>query len=40
MTGMELFYFVILPLLIVAAGWLAAYLHERSAPNDKIHPGE
>ncbi len=40
MTGMEVFYFVVLPLAIAGGGWLAVMLHERSGRDSRLRPGE
>lgn len=44
MSGMQLFAFVILPVLIVAIAWGGVLLHERSLRRsreaEKLHPGE
>jgi hypothetical protein len=44
MTGLQLFAFVILPILIVVIAWIGVLLHERdirrSEPAEKLHPGE
>ena len=44
MTGMQLFAFVVLPVLIVAIGWGGLLLHERdirrSREAHKLHAGE
>ena len=38
MTGMELFFFVVLPVSIVTAGWIAVCVHERNDEKHRIHP--
>jgi hypothetical protein len=40
MTGLELFAFVILPMVIVAGGAIAAALHKRSLHNQHRTPAE
>lgn len=44
MNGIQLFAFVILPILIVAIGWGGAWLHvhslDRARAREKLHPGE
>ena len=43
MNGIQLFAFVILPILIVAIGWGGLLLHERSlrsSRHERLHPGE
>jgi hypothetical protein len=44
MTGIQLFAFVILPILVVAIGWGGALLHDRSIRRsreaERLHPGE
>jgi hypothetical protein len=40
MTGFELFYYFVLPVCIVAAGYIAMKLHERTAPKDRLRAGE
>jgi hypothetical protein len=39
MTGLWIFAYVILPVLVVALGWGAMKLNERSIRRD-LHPGE
>lgn len=39
MTGIEVFAFIVLPLLIAAGGAIAAYLYGSKA-NHHLHPGE
>jgi len=39
MTGIELFAFVVLPVLLVIGGIVAAWLHQRSLRRH-LHPGE
>ena len=38
MTGVEIFFYVVLPVSFIAAGWLAVRLNERN--NHDLHPGE
>ncbi|WP_284758501.1 hypothetical protein [Agrobacterium sp. fls2-241-TYG-188a] len=40
MTGMEIFFYVALPVSIVTAGWIAVRLNERSDKKTRLHPGE
>jgi hypothetical protein len=44
MNGIQLFAFVILPLIILAIGWGGAWLHvralDRAREREKLHPGE
>ncbi len=40
MTGMELFFYVALPVSIVTAVWVAVRLNERNAKKTRLHPGE
>jgi hypothetical protein len=44
MNGIQLFAFVILPILVVAIAWIGVLLHERdilrSREAHKLHPGE
>ncbi len=40
MTGFGLFYYLVLPVVIVAAGYIAMKLHERTSPHDRLRPGE
>ena len=39
-NGMQLFAFVILPIVIVTGGWVAAWLHLRSLRHHHRPPGE
>ena len=39
-TGMELFFYVALPVSIVTAGWVAVRLNERNDKKTQLHPGE
>jgi len=38
MTVMEIFFYLVLPLGLVASGWIAVRLNERSSRD--LHPGE
>lgn len=40
MTGAQIFFFFVLPLLITAGGWLASWQFERSQRRERHHPGE
>ncbi|SOC94002.1 hypothetical protein [Agrobacterium tumefaciens] len=40
MTGMEIFFYIALPVSIVAAGWIAVRLNERNDRKHGLHPGE
>ena len=40
MTGMEIFFYVALPVALVAAGWVAVRLNERHDHSHRLHPGE
>ncbi len=44
MTGIQIFAFVVLPILIAAIGWGGALLHARSIDRErkaeKLHAGE
>jgi hypothetical protein len=41
MSGLWLFAYVVLPVVVVAMGWAAVVLHERSiAKEDRPVPGE
>lgn len=37
MTGLEIFFYIALPVSLVAAGWIAVRLNER---HERMHPGE
>lgn len=39
MTGMEIFFYLVLPASIVLAGWIAVRLNERAGKHH-LHPGE
>jgi ABC-type uncharacterized transport system permease subunit len=39
MTGMEIFFHLVLPASIVLAGWIAVRLNERAGKRN-LHPGE
>lgn len=40
MTGTEIFFYIILPVSFVAAGWVAVRLNEHRDHNNRLHPGE
>lgn len=40
MTDIQLFAFVILPIVVAAGGWAAVFLHERSLRRQVRPPGE
>lgn len=40
MTMTEVFFYVVLPLSFVVAGWIAVRLNERGNRNKHLHPGE
>lgn len=40
MTGTEIFFYIVLPLGFVLAGWIAVRLNERGDRNNRLHPGE
>ena len=40
MNGIELFAFVILPIVIATGGWIAVWLHHRSLRHLDRPPGE
>ncbi|WP_286675473.1 hypothetical protein [Rhizobium sp. CSW-27] len=40
MNSATFFFLYLLPFVIAGAGWIAVVLNERSAPKDRMHPGE
>lgn len=40
MTRTEIFFYIVLPLSFVVAGWIAVRLNERRDRNSRLHPGE